>query len=145
MGENVLSGQASSSSAYRAKQVAACTLLSWAGMYIHNAVELPMLSLFSPENLGPGLLSLVLFLGWQLRPQRQLFVFAMLAWALLHFVVGGILSVLPLAVWPFVPEQSLTHYLAHVLYAAAQLPLIFLMVSLLYQSSKNFRRREPNE
>jgi len=34
------------------------------------------------------------------------------------------LSVLPLPVLPFTPEQSLRHYSFHVLYAATQVPLL---------------------
>ncbi len=39
---------------------------------------------------------------------------ALVAWVLLNLVGGGILSVLPLAILPFVPEQSGGHYAAHV-------------------------------
>lgn len=40
-------------------------------------------------------------------------------------VVGGA-STLPLAVWPFTPEQTVSHYAAHVVYAVAQFPLIWV-------------------
>lgn len=48
----------------------------------------------------------------------------MVAWALLNLVGGGILSVLPVRLFPFEPEQSLGHYGAHVIYAVAELPLV---------------------
>jgi hypothetical protein len=102
--------------------------LSWLGMFIHNMQELP-LTLLSPENSLPGLVSIALFLGWWLLPYRRWLTLAILGWALLHLLVGGILSVLPLSVWPFVPDQSLAHYLSHLLYSLTQLPLISLMVA----------------
>ena len=109
-------------------RVAAFTAISWLGMFIHNEIELP-LTLLSPENSLPGLVSVVLFLGWWLMPYRRVLAYALLGWALLHIVAGGILSVLPLPIWPFYPEQSLIHYLAHAIYSLAQLPLIALMIS----------------
>jgi len=39
-------------------------------------------------------------------------------------VIGGIVTVLPLPMLPFAPEQSLSHYAAHVLYTVGQLPLV---------------------
>ena len=51
----------------------------------------------------------------------------LLAWGLLHLIGGGILSVLPLEMLPFAPEQSARHYAFHGVYAAAQLPLILAM------------------
>lgn len=102
--------------------------LSWLGMFIHNMLELP-LTLLSPENSLPGLVSIALFLGWWLLPYRRLLTLVILGWALLHLLVGGILSILPLPLWPFEPEQSVAHYLSHLFYSLTQLPLIGLMVS----------------
>jgi hypothetical protein len=53
---------------------------------------------------------------------------ALVAWVLLNLVAGGVLSVLPLAILPFVPEQSGGHYAAHVMYAVAQVPLLLIAV-----------------
>ncbi len=36
------------------------------------------------------------------------------------------MSVLPLSILPFVPEQSITHYGAHVVYTLGQVPLVVL-------------------
>jgi hypothetical protein len=139
MREKILSRQRASGSTHQTKRVAAYTILSWAGMFIHNSIELPMLSLLSPENMGPLLVSIILYFFWWLRPQQNFFVIAILGWTLLHFVVGGILSVLPLTIWPFIPEQSLTHYFAHIIYSGAQIPLMVLMISLLTQPGKERR------
>ena len=43
-------------------------------------------------------------------------------------LAGAMLSVLPLGLLPFVPEQSLAHYTAHVIYAGSQLPLLILTI-----------------
>ena len=43
-----------------------------------------------------------------------------------NLVIGGIVSVLPLSILLFVPEQSVTHYAAHVVYAVGQIPLLAL-------------------
>jgi hypothetical protein len=41
-----------------------------------------------------------------------------------QMLIGGGLSVLPLPILPFSPEQSYAHHLSHAAYAAAQLPLV---------------------
>lgn len=48
--------------------------------------------------------------------------------ALLNLIGGGILSVLPLGLVTFTPEQSPGHFGAHVVYAVAQIPLILVAV-----------------
>lgn len=93
--------------------LAALTLLSWLGMVIQNAVELPNLPIYRLEYLFPSLLSLLFFLGW----------------AGINLIGGAILSVIPLPIWPFAPEQSLGHYLSHVIDGLAQLPLIGALIS----------------
>lgn len=42
-------------------------------------------------------------------------------------LAGGFATVLPLPVLPFKPEQSLRHYMFHLLYALTQLPLLLLV------------------
>lgn len=109
-------------------RMAMFTAVSWLGMFIHNMIELP-LTVLSPENSLPTLVSIVLFLGWWLSPYRRLMATMLLGWALLHLIVGGIFSVLPLPIWPFYPEQTAGHYLTHAIYSVAQLPLIALLIS----------------
>ncbi|HET9493847.1 MAG TPA: hypothetical protein VFR15_06425 [Chloroflexia bacterium] len=113
--------------------VAIFTALSWLGEYIHNLFELPQLTLLSPENSIPALLSLVLFLTWWLTPYKRTAAALLLVWALLHLVGGAVLSVLPLPFLPFYPEQSLQHYAAHVVYGLAQVPLIYELGRQLWQ------------
>jgi hypothetical protein len=54
-------------------------------------------------------------------------------------VAGGILIVLPLAVLPFEPEQSLRHYSFHVLYALTQVPLLVVALRELRSTSESTR------
>ena len=83
---------------------------------------------YRPEYIFPSLISLLLFLGWWKQPQRRrLWGRLLLAWTGIHLLVGAILSVLPLPIWPFYPEQSLRHYFSHVIYGIAQLPLMWVL------------------
>ena len=104
------------------------TLLSWLGEYTHNLAELPRLTLISPENSLPALVSLALFGVWWLTPFNRTPTVLLLAWAFLHLMGGAIVSVMPWGFLPFYPEQTLEHYAAHVVYGLAQLPLIMLAV-----------------
>ncbi|MEO6577495.1 MAG: hypothetical protein ABIO99_01160 [Candidatus Limnocylindria bacterium] len=63
------------------------------------------------------------------RPDSTAVLVVLLGWALLNFVGGGILSVLPLGLFPFTPEQSPWHCGAHVVYAVAQIPLVLVAVA----------------
>jgi hypothetical protein len=106
--------------------VVAFTILSWLGMMIHNAVELPQLTLLSPEVGIPTLIYGVLALGWRFLPYKRLTASLLFGWALLHLLGGGIITVIPFSFLPFYPEQSLRHYFAHLIYSVAQLPLLVL-------------------
>lgn len=112
----------------KSAQVAALTLLSWLGAYAHTTLEL-QLPVWRPENSVPALIGLVLFLGWWRQAQRRrLWTWLLLAWtAGGHLLLGALFSVLPLPLLPFVPEQSAGHYLSHVIYGVAQLPLIWVL------------------
>jgi hypothetical protein len=105
--------------------MAIALLVSGASMLAHNLYELP-LSPGAPENAGPLVVDAALALGYAVWPGSRGVAVAALGWGLLNLVIGGLLSVLPLPVLPFVPEQSLTHYLAHVVYTAGQVPLVLL-------------------
>ena len=108
--------------------VAALVFLSWLGAYIHTTIELE-LPVWRWENSFPGLMGLVLFLGWWRQPNwRRLWTWLLLGWTFgAHLLMGAILSVLPIPLWPFYPEQSIGHYASHVLYGVAQLPLIWVL------------------
>ncbi|MDZ7702075.1 MAG: hypothetical protein U5J98_08435 [Halobacteriales archaeon] len=98
--------------------------LSGAGHIVHNLAEFPASVLWGPETLVP--LAVTAVVGWLLlaRPGRGAAAVAT-GWAMI-VIVGGGGSVLPLGVLPFTPEQSASHYGAHVAYAALQLPLAWV-------------------
>jgi hypothetical protein len=108
------------------------TLLSWLGEYTHNLRELPQLTLLSPENSLTALIAVVLLGVWWWAPLRRTGSLLLWLWAALHLVGGGVVSVLPLAVLPFDPPQTLDHYLAHLVYGLAQIPLLVVMTGALH-------------
>jgi peptidoglycan/LPS O-acetylase OafA/YrhL len=103
--------------------MAAALVVSAGSMLAHNLYELP-LAVTAIENAGPIAFAALLGVAYTLRPSSRVVAVALLAWGLLNLVVGGVVSVLPLPVLPFVPEQSLTHYGAHVVYTLGQVPLV---------------------
>src|SRR5688572_30255883 len=105
--------------------MAAALAISWGSMLGHNLYELPLGPL-DIENSGPLLVAIGLWLAYAARPDSFLFAALALAWGVLNLVVGGVLSVLPLPILPFVPEQSIEHYGAHVVYALGQVPLVLI-------------------
>ena len=113
--------------------VAASTALAWFGFYLHNVADLPGQTLLNPETSLPTLLTLVLFLAWWRFPSSRIATWLLLGWGLLNLIGGG-LSVLPLPFLPFEPEQTVRHYVFHLVYAATQLPLIYVLWAELRQS-----------
>jgi len=99
--------------------------VSWASMLFHNQWELPLTPL-DLENTGPLAVDIALFVACWRRPSSRLLWIVILVWGLLNMVVGGLLTVLPLPVLPFVPEQTVDHYAVHVVYAIGQLPLVLV-------------------
>ncbi len=98
------------------------------GLVVHNLMSLP-LSPLAPETLGPVLIYAGLLIWSAVSRLAAPSRWSLLAWTLVNLVVGGILSALPLWFLPFFPEQSLRHYLAHVIYSLAQLPLLWLLLA----------------
>lgn len=107
------------------------TALAWAGFFLHNVADLPGQSVLSPESLYPTLLTLALLVLRLVPVTRTWGAWLLLGWSALN-LVGGALSVLPLAFLPFSPEQSVKHYAFHGLYALTQLPLIWVCLSWLH-------------
>ena len=108
---------------------------SWVSMLGHNLFELPLTPV-DIENSGPLLVDLALLAAYWRRPTSRGVQVAILVWAVLNLVIGGVVTVLPLPVLPFVPEQSLAHYLSHLLYTVGQVPLVILSVAALRQPAK---------
>jgi hypothetical protein len=110
--------------------------LSWFGLYLHNVADLPDQYLLSPETAYPSLVYLVGVAAWFTRPDptRRVGAMLLLGWGWLQLVGGGMLSVLPLPIWPYHPEQTPHHYAFHLVYGATQLPLIVI-------TTRHVRRR----
>ena len=88
--------------------------------------ELP-LSPLDLENAGP----MRSRRSWRLplpSARSKVVAAAALGWGVLNLVIGGIVTVLPLPILPFAPEQSVTHYAAHVVYTLGQVPLVLLFL-----------------
>jgi hypothetical protein len=113
--------------------VYAAAAVSWLGFLVHNVADLPGQTLVSPETLGPSVVTAALVVayavGWRWVAAVDLWV-----WATLN-LIGGALSVLPLPVLPFEPEQTLRHYSFHVLYAVTQIPLLVASSRLVFGRS----------
>lgn len=101
----------------------AALALSALSMLAHNLYELP-LSPVDIENSGPIAFAGLLGLAYAFQPASKAVAAAALGWGLLNLVIGAIVTVLPLPILPFVPEQSLSHYGAHVVYGLGQVPLV---------------------
>lgn len=95
------------------------------GAWLHNVAEgIPTASIETASTLLPP----VLLALWWWRGGGEVLWWATLVWVFALNVVGGaILSVLPLPIWPFVPDQGLGHYLAHLLYAVTQIPALVVL------------------
>lgn len=103
--------------------MAVALAISGLSMLAHNLYELP-LSVTDPENAGPLLVAAGLAAAYAMRPESVLIAVVAFAWGALNLVIGGIVSVLPLSLLPFAPEQSIAHYGAHVVYTLGQVPLL---------------------
>jgi hypothetical protein len=100
------------------------SVIAAAGMVAHNLFEFGPTFLLDPETVIPlGIFGLLALLA-SATPANATVCVLLLAWPVLNLVGGGILSVLPLGLFPFTPEQSLGHYAIHVVYGVTQLPLI---------------------
>ncbi len=104
--------------------MAFASVIAAAGMMAHNVFEFGPAFLANPETLIPVAIFGLLVLLARARPDSIVVLVVLLGWALLNLVGGGILSVIPLGLFPFTPEQSLGHYGAHIVYAVAQIPLV---------------------
>ncbi len=111
--------------------VVAASALSWLGLVTHNLAELTGQARLGPATLLPTAVYLLLAAGW-LSPGRRVAAWLLLGWGWLHAIGGGLLSVLPLPLWTYQPEQSLRHYAIHALYALLQAPLLVTVTRYLH-------------
>lgn len=100
-----------------------------AGSLLHNAREFGVEAVLAGGN---GELILIAPMAaafaawWFMAGARTTAAWTLVGLALLNLIGGAVLTVLPLGFLPFEPEQSWEHYLSHIIYGAAQLPLIAL-------------------
>lgn len=98
--------------------------VAWLSLWVHELHRVPAMLGLTPDASLPLLVILVALLIWWLRAaHKRAPSLALLIYALVN-AVGGFLSVLPLPILPFVPEQTVDHYLVHVIYSGFQVPLI---------------------
>lgn len=100
--------------------------VSTLGAWFHNALEFSDMPILAPEMLSIFIPSITLAAWWLIRPGRIVW-WATLAWVALNLLVGAVLSVLPIPIWPFAPEQSFSHYLTHLLYGVTQIPALYAL------------------
>ncbi len=101
--------------------VVLATLLSIAGAVFHNVMEFGWAIVAGPETYASNGVLAVLVLAWLVFRRRWLLVTAGVVGAVV--LLGTILTVLPLPVLPFLPDQSAGHYLVHGVTAVLQVPL----------------------
>lgn len=106
------------------RRIVGALAVSGLGHVIHNLQEFPVTVLFAWETLFPLGVTVLLAVSWYRGPRRLTYA-TMAGWAAIVIVFGGG-SVLPFGFLPFVPEQSVAHYAAHVVYAVTQLPLLWV-------------------
>jgi hypothetical protein len=113
----------------RGVAMVAAVIVSALGLAFHTVREFGWSALWNPASgMIPVLaVQVALLVAWLRadRPARGL-AKALLAMGVIQLVGGAIISVLPLPILPYAPDQSLQHYISHVGYGIAQLPLIWV-------------------
>jgi hypothetical protein len=100
-------------------------LLSAFGGWYHNVTE--GFSTTSPESISILVPAVLLLVWWYLGPGRAVWWTTLIWIGVLNLIIGAIITVLPLSVLPFEPEQSLSHYGAHAAYLVTQLPALYAL------------------
>lgn len=104
-----------------AGQVTVAVVLSIVGTVIHNVAEFGWSTVTSPDTyISNGILA-ILLAAWLTFRRRWLLVVLCVLGAVV--LVGMVLTVLPLPVLPFYPDQAAQHYLVHGVAALLQLSL----------------------
>lgn len=106
-------------------RVVVATAVSWLGLWVHEVHRVPRLLGFTPDG---DLFMLPIAAGlavWWSRSRGASAAWALTIYAAVN-LAGAVVTVLPLGLMPFVAEQTVGHYAAHVIYAVCQLPLLTL-------------------
>jgi hypothetical protein len=111
------------------RSVAPALTTAWLGLFFHDLWEFGRPAI--ENSVAMGVIAVLLFTLWRrLEEHRRAIAILMLVYATIS-LIGALTSVLPLELWPFEPEQSLKHYVSHVIWALAGLPLIWDMITFL--------------
>src|SRR2546427_10534941 len=111
--------------------LAVATTISWVGGVVHNETEFLGATVLSPLNSIPGVILTLLYAVWLLSHFRRAVSGILFGWGLVGLIGWGIISVLPLSFLPWVPAQTVMHYLVHVVVSLANIPLILLSFRML--------------
>jgi len=112
----------------RIDRVIVATAVSWLGIWAHELHRVPALLGLTPDGdlfMVPIAAGLAI---WWSRSSGAPAAGALATYAAVN-LAGALVSVRPLGWLPFLPEQSVAHYTAHVIYALCQLPLLTLAIS----------------
>ena len=99
--------------------------ISALGAWYHNVQE--GFATLTPETLAALVPGTGLAVWWALKPGRVLWWLTLIWVGPVNLIIGAVLSVLPLAIWPFLPAQTSSHYSAHLAYLLAQLPALYAL------------------
>jgi hypothetical protein len=126
-GRGRTTGNSAEAYAVSPRAIALALGVSWLGLWAHEVYRVPDRAGLTSDGSLPmlGVLVGLLVLGRAFPRQSTLLVGAR-ALGTLH-LLGAVLTVLPLGVFPFVPEQTPEHYGAHLVYAVAHVPLLWLV------------------
>ena len=109
--------------------MAAAVAISIAGMAIHTVREFGTDGLFQPASgfLPIAAIQTGLLMWWlrsaASRPTAAKWLFVT---GVFQLIGGAIISVLPLPILPFVPAQTMDHYVSHLIFGIAQIPLLWV-------------------
>jgi hypothetical protein len=112
----------------RAVALIVAVIVSALGLAFHTVREFGWPALLNPASGMIPVLSVqvALLVAWLRAGRQRTLTKALLATGLIELVGGAIISVLPLPILPYVPDQSVQHYISHLGYGIAQLPLIWV-------------------
>ena len=107
--------------------LATATCVSGLGLGFHTVREFGWAGLLAPDTgfLPAVAIQLALLGWWSVRGGRAAATW-LTATGIFLLVGGAILSVLPLPILPFVPAQTIDHYVSHVVLGLTQMPLIVI-------------------
>ena len=109
----------------------AAVAISALGMAFHTVREFGWTGLVAPATGSipiVGIQVALLVWWWRSRGARRSAARWLMWTAAFQLVGGAILSVLPLPILPFAPAQTFDHYLSHLVFGIAQLPLLFVSI-----------------